>query len=504
MVAFLHKDKTILFPLGRCRMLKTTSSTGKRNAYVSLLYGEEFKLGVRVLGQSLRETATMSEASADLVVLVAGDVSQTTLDLLQEDGWIVRRSNIVENPSINHPHNFHGVYTKLLLFGEEQYDQVIFLDADTIVMKNIDSLFLCDGFCAVLRHSERFNSGVMSIQTSQEWMQDMLSLVREIPSYTGGDQGFLNSYLGDFACAPLFYPDRGKRLSEYGQIMPEFCKSTGGHHHHVHHLGRLPTTYNADLGLFVLNKNKWPFDGDEVRVIHYTLGPIKPWQWFTLFTLGREAMEPWLQYRNALPHSGSCIVGSASFWNGLISLFYRESIGVGLVVWAILVALGYQHFVRPIHPAPKRTVGQPIILAPKQTPKMSATCLTSSACITYSSILVSIVISYCLIPSQMCPWLAYISMVILTSISLPVAHGVILHAFSQLGKYKGIHVTLVQDWKRLWIAYLAVVLLVFYPPCVTLVLCNTLWSRICTMVILELISMPLCGFVFPRTCAETK
>jgi alpha-N-acetylglucosamine transferase len=481
-------------------MIKDLSSTGKKNAYVSLLYGEEFKLGVRVLGQSLRETTTKSDVNADLVVLVAGHVSQSTIDILQEDGWIVRRSHIVGNPSANHPHNFHGVYTKLLLFGEEQYHQIIFLDADTIVMKNIDPLFLCDGFCAVLRHSERFNSGVMSIQTSQEWMQDMLSLVQDIPSYTGGDQGFLNSYLDDFACAPLFFPDKGERLSEYNSSMAQFCGSKGGHHHPVRHLGRLPTTYNADLGLFVLNKNKWPFDGDDLRVIHYTLGPIKPWQWFSLFTLGREAMEPWLQYRNALPHSGSCIVGTNSFWNGFISLLYRQSIGGWLVVWAILVTLGYQHFVRSIHNTLPRT-------APKQAPKTnSAFFLTSSACISYLSIAVSLFMAYSLTPSQMCPWLGYISMVILFGISLPAAHGIILHAFSQLYKYHRIHLIQIQDWKRLCIAYLAVVFLIFYPPCVTLVLCNTLWSRIRTMVILELISVPICGVVFPHTrvCTEIK
>lgn len=35
-----------------------TSGSSGREAYVTLLYGEDFLLGVRVLGQSLRETGT--------------------------------------------------------------------------------------------------------------------------------------------------------------------------------------------------------------------------------------------------------------------------------------------------------------------------------------------------------------------------------------------------------------------------------------------------------------
>lgn len=45
-------------------------------------------------------------------------------------------------------------------------DQVIYLDSDAIVTHNIDELFECPGFCAIVRHSERFNSGVMVLEPS--------------------------------------------------------------------------------------------------------------------------------------------------------------------------------------------------------------------------------------------------------------------------------------------------------------------------------------------------
>lgn len=48
-------------------------------AYVTLLYAEEFLLGVRVLGQSLRETGTKN----DLVALISKGVTDKGAELLQ-------------------------------------------------------------------------------------------------------------------------------------------------------------------------------------------------------------------------------------------------------------------------------------------------------------------------------------------------------------------------------------------------------------------------------------
>jgi hypothetical protein len=57
-------------------------------------------------------------------------------------------------------------------------------------------------------------------------------------------------------------------------------------------LGRLPTEYNADLGLNVLSR-RWPMDESLLRVIHYTLGAFKPWDWWTGWVIGPLNMDPW-------------------------------------------------------------------------------------------------------------------------------------------------------------------------------------------------------------------
>eukprot|EP00951_Prasinocladus_malaysianus_P032349 scaffold314700_cov24-Prasinocladus_malaysianus.AAC.1 len=64
-------------------------------AYVTLCYCDSYVLGVRVLGQSLRET----ETSRDLVAVVArGRVSEDNIETLSLDGWVIVMVDIVPNP----------------------------------------------------------------------------------------------------------------------------------------------------------------------------------------------------------------------------------------------------------------------------------------------------------------------------------------------------------------------------------------------------------------------
>lgn len=46
-------------------------------------------------------------------------------------------------------------------------------------------------------------------------------------------------------------------------------------------MGRLPTVFNADTGLYVLNSNRWTVPEREIRVLHYTLAVFKPWDWWS-------------------------------------------------------------------------------------------------------------------------------------------------------------------------------------------------------------------------------
>lgn len=82
----------------------------------------------------------------------------------------------------------------MVLFSNYHYYcfAVVYLDADTIVVKSIEDLFKCGKFCANLKHSERLNSGVMVVEPSETVFNDMMSKVNTLPSYTGGKMVFRN------------------------------------------------------------------------------------------------------------------------------------------------------------------------------------------------------------------------------------------------------------------------------------------------------------------------
>lgn len=117
------------------------------------------------------------------------------------------------------------------------FGAVVYLDADTIVVKSIEDLFKCQKFCANLKHSERLNSGVLVVEPSEALFNDMMAKVKILPSYTGGDQGFLNSYYSDFPNAHVFDPSVSVEVLN-SRPPPK--------------MERLSTLYNADVGLYML------------------------------------------------------------------------------------------------------------------------------------------------------------------------------------------------------------------------------------------------------------
>lgn len=247
----------------------------QRYAYVTLLYSDDFALGVRALGQSLRATQNEKRQNIDHVVLITPHVGKEMEEWLQADGWKVKRVEAAQNPNDKYIKRLHGVYTKLEIFRLIEYHRVVYLDADTTILENVDELFLCGPFCAVMRHSELINTGVIVAEPSHPLYNDLKAKAKKgLYSYTGGDQGFLNSYYSDYAACPYFEPMKQIGLGSDGSK----CR-------------RLPTRYNGDWPFVMLNgmamvstKNHMQEEFEEFRrsrIIHYTAGPFKPWDWYS-------------------------------------------------------------------------------------------------------------------------------------------------------------------------------------------------------------------------------
>ena len=88
-------------------------------------------------------------------------------------------------------------------------------------------------------------------------------------SHRGGDQDILNVYFNSLTLAP-----------SYNKSDPNYVPST---------YTQLPYEYNMDAGMYYL-RSEWLIPRKDFRFLHYTFGPIRPWQWLTypLFDLNHE------------------------------------------------------------------------------------------------------------------------------------------------------------------------------------------------------------------------
>ena len=254
---------------------ESSVSPGSEEAYVTLLYGS-FLLGVRVLGQSLRESGT----ERDLVVLCTQDVPNLSMEILASDGWIIKSVQSFYNPYFEK--DTPGHITKLLMWTLTEYRRIVFIDADALVLANVDELFRCGIFCAVYRHSDLFNTGVVVLKPSLEVYQDIRRKLGQLPSYTGGDQGFLNFYYESLLYATMF---NATDPEEHEEAM------------------RLPAGYNADVGTYYMRSGWSDMPSGDVKIIHYTLGPVKPWKWWAYFLF--DLNWQWNALRERMPNGNS-------------------------------------------------------------------------------------------------------------------------------------------------------------------------------------------------------
>lgn len=200
-----------------------------KHAYVTLVTNADYALGARALVQSLVWTGT----AADLVVMYTGGVAQGDLAPLQALGArLVQVDLLPTSEGFNTLHarrNLHGVapftkgekpsfhtpldnFAKLRLWQMTDYTSVVFLDADTLVLQNIDTLFDYPQFCAApnvyegLADFHRMNSGVFTARPSTETYDAMLAeLDQPDVFWRRTDQTFLEHYFPDWHGLPVTY-----------------------------------------------------------------------------------------------------------------------------------------------------------------------------------------------------------------------------------------------------------------------------------------------------------
>ena len=197
-----------------------------RRAWVTLVTNADYALGARALLRSLVLTGT----SADLVVLHT-DVAAADLAPLKALGArLVQVDLLPTSPEFNAAHardalHARAAFTKgtkppfhtpldnfaKLRLWQLDYEAVVFVDADALVLRNSDLLFDYPEFCAAPNVYEsvadfhRMNSGVFTARPSDATFQAMMARL-DVPGafWRRTDQTFLESYFPDWHGLPVF------------------------------------------------------------------------------------------------------------------------------------------------------------------------------------------------------------------------------------------------------------------------------------------------------------
>ncbi|KAK9167114.1 hypothetical protein Scep_002305 [Stephania cephalantha] len=183
-------------PVGSCELavpLKAKERAYRgvvhREAYATILHSAHvYVCGAIAAAQSIR----MVGSKRDLVILVDETISKYHRGGLEAAGWKIRVIQRIRNPKAEPEAYNEWNYSKFRLWQLTDYDKIIFIDADLLILRNIDFLFEMPEITATGNNATLFNSGVMVIEPSNCTFQLLMDHINEIESYNGGDQGYLN------------------------------------------------------------------------------------------------------------------------------------------------------------------------------------------------------------------------------------------------------------------------------------------------------------------------
>lgn len=201
----------------------------RSHAYVTLVTNADFAEGAVALVRSLTLTGTQS----DIVVMHTGGIDAARLEPAAALGARLEPVELLPTSgAFNARHAraaLHGQapftkgrkpafhtpldnFAKLRLWELTRYERVVFLDADTLVLRNIDRLFSYPEFSAApnvyegLADFRRLNSGVFVAAPSKDTFAAMLQrLDRPDAFWPRTDQSFLQDHFGDWHGLPVFY-----------------------------------------------------------------------------------------------------------------------------------------------------------------------------------------------------------------------------------------------------------------------------------------------------------
>lgn len=227
-------------------------------AYITVLTGSDYLDGVRTLLYSLKKTGSRFP----MVVLVPADLDPAVQKVLLSWGCKIEyapKIDLGEFADKNPRPYWNETFFKLRIFAMEQYDKLLYIDSDMIVLDNLDHLFECGHITAVqggklIYGWEDINSGLMLIEPDAAEFEQLMAHVPQVCERKISE----NCGFGDQDVISYYYKNVNRKWE-------------GDH--------RLDERYNANIRC--IHELCVHFGFKNMKVIHF-VGAQKPW----MFTFG--------------------------------------------------------------------------------------------------------------------------------------------------------------------------------------------------------------------------
>jgi hypothetical protein len=244
--------------------------------------------GVMTLGASLQGNVDPSQTHQLLLLREGFELHPDDAIRLQSVGWHIGKAPDfpLERRYLPKFPRYKTTYTKVTAIGLEEYQCVMLMDADTLVVGDIREILKCNNVFqypnnrvggTIDWYQKRwrlFNTGSILWKTSGQELDRVFNLTK--------DSGFMQRFSSDQDFLNNVYPERRNNTLNYEIVDLDTTKIRGGSPlipHKESQLGAvvpLSWDYNAQTHAEVMNTEFWKSHRDTVKIMHFT--EKKGWQ----------------------------------------------------------------------------------------------------------------------------------------------------------------------------------------------------------------------------------
>lgn len=155
-----------------------------KKTFVTLLSSPAYLEGVIVLHRSLQK---YGKTVYPFMCVCSQSIDNHVIDVLEKEGIVTYKLPIssIEGLDLSKQHTAYerwsNTFDKLMIWGLTEFDKIVYVDSDMIILDNIDNLFDKVPFTAVAAGSiynwNHFNSGIMVFEPNMAIRNVLLSLI---------------------------------------------------------------------------------------------------------------------------------------------------------------------------------------------------------------------------------------------------------------------------------------------------------------------------------------